>query len=120
MKPAAISLAVYGGYLLANGVALLLAPGVTLGLLGLPPAEEPWIRVLGLVAGEIGYYFLVAVRKDIPAFYPATVYGRGFAALVFLALVVSKVGPLQLLLFGAVDLLTSVWTYLAIKREREA
>jgi hypothetical protein len=115
-----MSLAVYGAYLLANGVALLLAPGVTLGLLGLAHAEDPWIRVLGLVAGEIGYYFLVAARKDIRAIYPATVYGRGFAALVFLALVVFKVGPPQLLLFAAVDLLTSAWTYVAIKREPAA
>jgi hypothetical protein len=115
-----MSLAVYGAYLLANGVALLLAPGVTLRLLGLAHAEDPWIRVLGLVAGEIGYYFLVAARKDIRAIYPATVYGRGFAALVFLALVVFKVGPPQLLLFAAVDLLTSAWTYVAIKREPAA
>jgi hypothetical protein len=120
MKAPAISLAAYGAYLLANGVALLLAPGVTLGLLGLAHAEEPWIRVLGLVAGEIGYYFVVAARKDILALYPETVYGRGAAALVLLALVVSKIGPLQLLLFAAVDLLTAAWTYIAIKRERVA
>lgn len=120
MKSAAISVAVYGTYLLANGLALLLAPGVALGLLGLPSAEEPWIRVVGLVIGEIGYYFLFAARKDIPVFYPATVYGRGFAALTFGALVALKLGPVQLLLLGAVDLFTSVWTYLAIKRERQA
>jgi hypothetical protein len=120
MNPAAISLAVYGVYLLINGGALLVVPSTTLGLLGLPAVEEPWIRMLGLVTGEIGYYFLVAARKGMPTFYPATVYGRGFAALVFLVLVVSKVGPPQLLLFGTIDLLASVWTYLAIKRERDA
>jgi hypothetical protein len=120
MKSPAVSLAVYGAYLVTNGVALLLAPSLALGLLGLPPVEEPWVRVVGLVAGEIGFYFLVAARNDIPAFYPATVYGRGFAALAFAALVALKIGPLQLLIFGAVDLVTSVWTYLAIKRERQA
>jgi hypothetical protein len=120
MKPAGLSLTVYGVYLMANGVALLLAPGVTLSVLGLPPAGEPWIRVVGLVAGELGYYFIVAARKDIAAFYLSTVYGRGFAALIFVSLVVLKLGPLQLLLFGAVDLLASAWTYFAIKRVRDA
>jgi hypothetical protein len=120
MRPAALSLTVYSVYLMANGVALLVAPGVTLSVLGLPPAEEPWIRVVGLVAGELGYYFLVAARKDIRAFYFSTVYGRGLAALVFVSLVVLKLGPLQLLLFGAVDLLAAGWTYLAIKRARDA
>ncbi|MEO7391166.1 MAG: hypothetical protein ABIU58_03265 [Ramlibacter sp.] len=118
MTPSAFSLAVYGIYLLANGVGLAIAPSVLLALLGLPPTEEPWIRVLGLVAGEIGFYFLFAARKGISSFFPATVYGRGAATLVFLALVVFKLGPVQLLLFAAVDLLTAIWTHLAIKRER--
>lgn len=120
MKLAAASLAVYGAYLFGNGVALLLAPEFALGLLGLHPVGEPWIRVLGLVTSEIGYYFLFAARRDISAFYPATVYGRGLAALAFAALVVFKIGPLQLLMFGAVDLVTAVWTFLAIKHERQS
>jgi hypothetical protein len=119
MNSASASIAVYGAYLLANGIALLLVPGIALGLLGLPAAEEPWIRVVGLLAGEIGYYFLFAARRNLAAFYPATVYGRSFVALAFAALVALKIGPLQLLIFGAVDLVTSAWTYLTIKRARQ-
>jgi hypothetical protein len=118
MTSAAVTLAVYGVYLLANGVALAVAPSLPLALLGLPPTEEPWIRVLGLVAGEIGFYFLFAARKGISSLFPATVIGRGVATLVFLTLVAFKLGPVQLLLFAAVDLLTAIWTHLAIKRER--
>ena len=118
MTPAALSLAVYGVYLLANGLGLAIAPSLLLSLLGLPPTEEPWIRVLGLVAGEVGFYFLFAARKDISSFFPATVFARGVAALVFLALVALKLGPLQLLLFAAVDAITAIWTHLAIKRAR--
>ena len=75
--------------------------------------------MVGLIAGEIGFYCLYAAWKGIRAFYPATVYGRGFAALAFAALVALKIGPVQLLIFGAVDLVTSAWTYLAVKRERQ-
>jgi hypothetical protein len=114
VSPAAVSLAVYGVYLLVNGVGLAVSPVLLLALLGLPPTEEPWIRVLGLVAGEIGFYFLFAARKELSTFFPATVYGRGVAALVFLILVISKLGPMQLLLFAAVDLLTAIWTHFAI------
>lgn len=120
MTQAALSLAVYGVYLLANGLALAVAPSLPLTLLGLPPTEEPWIRVLGLVAGEIGFYFLFAARKGIAGFFPATVFGRGVATLVFLALVAFKLGPVQLLLFAAVDLLTAIWTHLAIRRASAA
>jgi hypothetical protein len=118
LTPAALSLAVYGAYLLVNGIGLAVAPRVPLALLGLPPTEEPWIRVLGLVAGEIGFYFLFAARKGISSFFSATVFGRGAATLVFLVLVAFKLGPVQLLLFAAVDFLTAIWTHLTIKRER--
>lgn len=113
MTPAAISLLVYGIYLLANGVGLLCAPNLPLALLGLPPTEEPWVRVLGLVAGEIGFYFVFAARKDVSALFQATVYARGAAVLVFIALVVLKLGPVQLLLFAAVDVLSAIWTHFA-------
>jgi hypothetical protein len=114
------SIAVYGAYLLANGIALLLGPGIVLGLLGLPPSEGPWVRVLGLLAAEIGFYFLVASRKRITEFFAATIHGRLAAAAVFVAIVVAGLGPLQLSLFAAVDLLTAAWTYQCIKRGDEA
>ena len=74
--------------------------------------------MVGLIAGEIGFYCLFAAQKNIRAFYPATVFGRGFSALAFAALVALDIGPLQLLILVAVDLLTATWTYFAIKRER--
>src|SRR5439155_27186433 len=91
MDAAAKSLMVYGVYLLANGVALLLAPDVVLKGFGLPATSDPWIRVLGLVAGEIGYYFVVIARRGVTSLYPATVLARGVAALVFVALVASGI-----------------------------
>jgi hypothetical protein len=120
MDAAAKSLVVYGVYLLLNAVTLVLAPNTVLTLFGLPATSEPWIRVVGLVAGEIGFYFVVAARRGLGAIYPATVHARGAAALVFVALVVAKVGPWQLLLFGAVDVIAAAWTQLAIKRRGNA
>jgi len=120
VTPAALSLAIYGVYLLANGLGLATAPSLPLSLLGLPPTEEPWIRVVGLVAGEIGFYFIFAARRGISSFFPATVFARGVAALVFSALVALKLGPVQLLLFAAVDAITAIWTHRAIKRARAA
>jgi hypothetical protein len=118
LTPAALSLAVYGIYLLANGAGLVIAPNLSLALLGLPPSQEVWIRVLGLVSGELGFYFLFAARNGISSFFPVTVYARGVAAAVFVALVVFKLGPTQLLLFAAIDLLAASWTQFAIRRER--
>lgn len=111
------SLVVFGVYLLLNAVGLTFAPNTVLALFGLPATQEPWIRVLGLLAGILGYYYIYAARLGLRFFYPATVHGRGVAAIVFLGLVATKVGPWQLLVFGAVDLLAALWTHLALKRQ---
>jgi hypothetical protein len=119
MDAAARSLLVFGVYLLLNAAGLILSPNTVLALFGVPGTSEPWIRVLGLVAGVIGYYYIFAARHGLRAFYPATVHGRGIASLVFLGLVVAGLGPWQLLIFGAVDLLAALWTHFALK-QREA
>ena len=115
MDAAAKSLAVYGVYPLLNAIALILDPSDVLTLFGLPGTSEPWIRVLGLVLGEIGYYFIIAATRGLSAIYPAIVHVRVVASLLFVALVVTKVGPWQLLIFGAVDLSTALWTRISIK-----
>lgn len=120
MDAAAKSLVAYGTYLLLNAVALVLVPNTVLTLLGVSGTSEPWIRVLGLVAGEIGFYFIFAARRGLSALYPATVRARGVASLVFLVLVITHLGPWQLLIFGAVDLISAVWTKCLIRGNSEA
>lgn len=118
MDAAGRSLVVFGIYLLGNAVGLIVMPNVVLGLFGLPHTGESWIRVLGLLAGIIGYYYIFAARHGLRTFYPATVHGRAAGALVFLGLVVAQVGPWQLLVFGAIDLAAAIWTHRTIGRPK--
>ncbi len=115
MNAPAKSLAVFGVYLLGIAATLMLLPNLFLSIFGLPSTQEPWIRVVGLLSGVVGYYYLFAAARGLSAFYPATVYARVAAAVVFAALVATQVGPWQLVIFGAVDLLAAVWTHLAIR-----
>jgi hypothetical protein len=41
---------------------------------------------------------------------------RVVASLLFVALVATKIGPWQLLIFGAIDLSAALWTRISIKR----
>lgn len=116
MDAAAKSLAVFGAYLLLNAVGLIFTPNTVLGLFGVASTTEPWIRVLGLVVGVIGYYYVFSAKNGLRTFYPATVHARIAAAFVFLGLVVAGLGPWQLLIFGAVDLLAALWTYFALRQ----
>ena len=92
-------------YLLANGAALAVAPSLPLTLLGLPPAED---RGFGCSVSlrVIGFYFLFAARKGSPAFPPRS-SAEALHLWFFWHWLHSKLGPVQLLLFAAVDLLHS-------------
>lgn len=108
----------FGVYLLGTAATLVLGPNMFLTRFGLPPTQEPWLRVVGLVVGVIGYYYVYAARRELTDFFPASVHGRVAAAVVFLGLVTTGAAPWQLLLFGAVDLLAALWTRRAIGLQR--
>jgi hypothetical protein len=84
--------------------------------MGLPVPAEVWIRVLGVVAAILGYYYWVCGSANLVEFFRASIRGRiGFAVLVVLLIVLFK-APLQLLLFAGVDLAGAVWTALAMRK----
>lgn len=119
MSPAARSIFVFGWYVLAMGVALLLVPGLLLAATGLPSGGELWIRVLGMVVIFLGYYYLRAARQELTAFFRWTVHTRPWPLVVFIALVALGQAEPVLILFGVGDLLGALWTALALRAVRE-
>lgn len=118
MSKSAQSVLAFSIYLLLVGPGLLLAPNFLLGLLGIAPTQEVWIRVIGMLAIILGYYYLAAARGESRAFFAATVHGR-FAVLgFFAAFVVLGLGPPALLVFGFVDAVGGLWTAVCLKRDR--
>ncbi len=115
MSHAAKSILVFGVYILVMGIALLVAPNVVLGLLGFPLTTEVWIRVLGVVGGVLGFYYIQAGRNELTAFFRATVYGRCTFFVLLIGLVALGLAPGMLILFGVVDFLGAVWTGLALR-----
>lgn len=111
MKSAELSLKVFACYLFFVGGLLMAVPNVFLSLFWLPPASpDVWLRVLGLVVVVLAYYYLQAARHHLRPMMEATVNGRMAASVAFLALVLLGLGPMQLLLFGLVDLVCALWT----------
>jgi len=116
MSPAAKSLFVFGIYAIAAGTALLLMPGLILGALGFPPAQDGWVRVVGVLAIVVGAYHIVGARNDLLPYIRASVWGRiGFAVLLG-GLVVASIMPTSLLLFAAIDLAAAAWTAIALRQ----
>lgn len=98
-----------------NGVLLAVAPGFVFSLMGWEEFDGPWVRVVGVLAVEIGYYFVYAARKELSVFYNLSVITRVGVGVAFLALALSGLGPLPLLLFASVDLLSAGWTKWAMR-----
>ena len=120
MTPAARSLQVFGIYLLVLAVGLVLAPNVLLALFGMPPTQEVWIRILGLLVGIVGAYDVIMAVRSLSPLYMPTVFARAFAFVLLSAFALLQIGPPQLALFGVVDLLGALWTWRTLRVEPRA
>ncbi len=116
MSPAARSILVFGIYVLAIGVAFFIAPNLILPILGLPLTTDFWVRITGIVACVIGYYYLVSARAELTTFFRASTYARTGVCVAVLALVLTNSAPLALLPFGILDLMGAAWTHFALRR----
>ena len=76
MSPVARSTLLFAVYFLGEGLLLLLAPNLLLGVLGQPPSHEPWIRLLGLTFCVLASYYLAMVRMDVKPFFAVASLGR--------------------------------------------
>ena len=97
MVTPAVTLRVFAYYLFALSAALMCAPNTLLGFFGIPATTDVWIRVVGMLVGCLAFYYVRASHARLDAFYAWTV-------------------PRALLLFGAVDALAALWTWLALRR----
>jgi hypothetical protein len=117
MTHAAKSLLVFGIYLCGLGLLLLLVPNLILPLFGAPPTNEVWIRINGMLVLCLSFYYVQAARHGLTVFIRWTVWARVAVIIYFAAFVLLVSAPKALLLFGLIDLLAAVWTWLALKKD---
>jgi hypothetical protein len=117
MSRAAKSLFVFGIYLCGLGLILLLVPNLILQVFGLPTTGEVWIRINGMFALCLSFYYIQSARNDLTNFIRWTVWGRGAVIFYLAAFVLLVSAPKAILLFGLIDLLSAIWTWLALKKD---
>ena len=109
---------VFGIYLLALGLFLLIAPNVLLRIFGLPEVSDVWIRVVGMLVLLFAYYDIQAARKNVTDFFRWSVIARASVIIFFAVFVILDWVKPILLLFGGIDLLGALWTQLALRKEK--
>jgi hypothetical protein len=113
---AAKSILVYAVYLFGEGAALLIAPNFVLGLFGLPPTTDVWIRIVGMTVVFFGVYYVIAARYEIRPFFVASIATRSSVPVIFAIFVIAGLAPISLMLFTPVDILFVAWTWLALRQ----
>ena len=117
MSQAARSIFAFSLYLFFVGATLVVVPNLLLGVLRIPETHEVWIRVVGMLALVLGYYYYTAAKYEMTELMRATVLAR-FAVLgFFIAFVVLGFAPIVLLVFGVVDAVAATWTALALRQD---
>ena len=119
-SPVLLTIKVFGTYVLVSAAGLILIPNLWLAPLGLPPTQEIWVRVLGLVVGVLGYYYWASALVNARSFFVASVYGRSIFCAGCIGLVLLASAPWQLIIFGSIDLAGAIWTRAALRNEAPA
>jgi hypothetical protein len=118
MTASAKSVCYFGFYLYVVGITLIVAPNFLLTTLQLPSTNEVWIRVVGVLAFCIGYYYHRAGVGNMQPFFIITVVTRCFIFIAFCVFVLQNYVSPVLILFGAADLAGAVWTWAALRNEK--
>ncbi len=111
------SMRVWGYYLAATGGILVGSPNTLLGLVGLPPTDEVWIRVVGMLVWVLAYASFQSYRAANAEYMRWSVNARFAVPLFFIAFVAAGWVGAAILPFGAIDAAGAAWTMWALRAD---
>ena len=114
MNAPTISIYLWGIYVMLIGVFLFFIPHKTLSLFGHEKPKDHWIRVVGIIAFSLGFFYLNSAQNEVYSFYWASIYARIAGLIGFSGLVVFKMAKPKIILFGIIDAIGASWTLLTL------
>jgi hypothetical protein len=117
MSKSAFSLRVFSIYMFSLGSVLVAAPNLMLFFFGVPETHEVWIRVVGVLVLNIGYFSFMASRNESLAFFRWSIPTRLAVPVFFVAFVALGFAPPILVLFGAIDAAGAIWTAACLRAD---
>ncbi len=118
MSSAAKSVYYFGFYLLLVGVILTVVPNFLLNTFQIPETNEVWIRVVGVLVFSLGIYYVVMAQTNNTLFFSISIYIRASILLWFTVFALIGWGSPMLIMFGVVDVIGALWTYLELKKQK--
>jgi uncharacterized protein YjeT (DUF2065 family) len=119
MTRAGRSFFLFGFWVLACGLSLMLAPGLALRLAGITSSSDIMLRVFGTVLLYMAVFYMIAGRgAGVPLLYKASVFTRFSAPLLVGAFVLATNANPLIILMTVLDAAGALWTALALRADR--
>lgn len=118
MSNTAWSVLAFSIYIGILGLVLVFIPRPLLTQLGLPPAEDYWIVIAGMLLMGLSTYYAFAAYKKLTDFMRLAAIMRSLILPFFLVLVLINKAPAPILILGVIDLLFASWTFFALRYDQ--
>ena len=97
-------------YVIVAGLQLLFVPNMMLGLFGIPPTNEIWIRVMGMLVFVLFFYYKAMAEHGNDTVVMATVYGRLAFCAGLVVFVILGLAQAALIGFAILEIGLALWT----------
>jgi hypothetical protein len=107
---AALSTFFWGIYMALNGISMVTYPNLGLTLMGFEPTQEVYIRLTGLLALVLGFYYIQFGRYYFQPFYYWKVTGHLAGIFIMIFFYLTGLASASILIFCLFDAMAAVWT----------
>jgi hypothetical protein len=102
-------------YVIISGLQLLFVPNFLLGMFGIAPTSEIWIRVLGMLVLVLSIYYYAIYKKGDKEIVRATVQGRLLFCGGLVMFVILGMAPPVLIGFALAETGLALWSLAEIR-----
>jgi len=120
MSRAALTILIFGIYLIFMGITFLFFPEIMFTILDYPTDPDIVSRVLGMVFLVLAYYYIRASfdEEGMKKFFMWTVHTRALVIIFLIIFVVLDLVSALIIVFGAIDLAAAIWTFWALRKDK--
>ncbi len=118
MSRAAMSIFIFGIYIIILGIIFLFVPEIMFLMLAYPTPPDLISRIIGMVFLFLAYLYIRAALEGMTKFFMWTVHTRALVIIFFsIFAALQLVNPL-IIMFGVVDIAGALWTFWALRKDK--
>ncbi len=116
----ALSILIFGIYVLFIGISFLFFPEIMFTFLAEPNPPSIASRELGMIFLFLSYYYIRSAldEEGMKKFFMWTVHARSTIIIFFTVFVLLGLGNPIIIVFGAVDFAMAAWTFWELRKEK--